>query len=439
MDELKKMNDYMRQIGLKRNEQMRQFQEMEEDDELKNIDFVEDHAFDNLEYEKTILVTNKELTTQLFFYIDPESRYIFYDVANSEYNGIPDSYKCAQYNFDDDEEVCLVHIGKWEGNKIPISDEYDINSKVGNALFNLYADYDRYIIKMNELKKKTIFSLSDVIDDLPDLTDREIMGLDRIYGEGLSDKLREYYDPEYIFQDENGNIVHVGDVAEELRGIRDAILQTKQCYKYSGSPMITLAEQSGTAPVEIPKSSVEPPPKISIAPPPPPVVVIPPPPGPPPPGPPPPPPPANINISINQEPPKKEESEIQKIRRLYGNSDLTQITGKEIEDIQRVDSQLFRKLQTDTYKKYKDNQQARNDLNATSNRGWTLSNRPEISEAVKKQESLSKGEKPAGQQPSVDLIKEAIRKREERIAAAAAAAAAAQGSGLYRRHYHRRM
>lgn len=428
----------MRQIGLKRNEQMRQIQEMEEDNELKNIDFVEDHAFDNLEYEKTILVTNKELTTQLFFYIDPKTRYIYYDVAKSEYNGIPDSYKCAQYNFDDDEEVCLVHIGKWEGNEIPISGEYDINSEVGNALFNLYADYDRYIIKMNKLKKKTNFDLTnlDNIDDLPEITYEQLKELEKMHGEGLSDELIDFYD-------EDGNVVsvRVGDIVEGLHGIRDAILQTGKCYKYNGSPMITLAEQSGTAPVEIPKSSVEPimAPSSQPPPPPPPIVVIPPPPGPPPPapptGPPPPPPPANINISINQEPPKKEESEIQKIRRLYGNSDLTQITGKEIEDIQRADSQLFKKLQIDTYKKYKDNQQARNDLNATSNRGWTLSNRPEIIDAVKQIEESNKQSKftaPPDRGDIANAVAEAARQRAARIAAA-------QGSGLYRRHYRRRL
>lgn len=80
--------------------------------------------------------------TELYFYIDPNSRIIYYDTVKSAYYGYEDKFPCVSY-YQENEfgyRICLVPIGKWIDD-IPMPSEYPIGTPVGNILFNFYKEF----------------------------------------------------------------------------------------------------------------------------------------------------------------------------------------------------------------------------------------------------------------------------------------------------------
>lgn len=327
---------------------------------------IEQENISNLPFDVTKLlfigVANSDLSTELYFFIDSITGIIYCDVNSSKYDGAKLNLDCTDYKIQD-ANVCLVNLGKWSW-KDPLPSTgtwYDTSSRDGYRLVNLILTYNDFN------KKKTNFS--DVTDDIRDLTDQEIM-----MGEG---------------------------VVEELRGIRDAILQTGRCYQYTGSPIISMAEQSGSAPFQAPQSSMMTPlPAQGLPPPPPP--------------------------STQRQ--KREKSGIELIREQYPpNTDLTKLDGDTIRNIQDIDSQYLNKLRIATFKAYKDNEDAIKKFNETANVGWTISSKPDIRTIVASEESIARGEKQAVKADPNSIIEAARRMAAKR------AAASAEGSGMYRR------
>lgn len=89
--------------------------------------------------------------TELYFFIDPLTKIIYYDVLNSMYKGSTDKFTCTKYYQENDEmgdRVCLAPIAQWDDD-IPMPSEYPISSSVGSKFFNYY-------IKFRETKGKPI-------------------------------------------------------------------------------------------------------------------------------------------------------------------------------------------------------------------------------------------------------------------------------------------
>ena len=234
----------------------------------------------------------------------------------SKFNNGSFKLDCVEVNAGEDYELCLVEIGTWDIDDIPDGGNYELYTPPGEILFTMLSDYE----KKNEL-----------LDD-------ESSSIDLLEGEG---------------------------VVDELRGIRDAILETGKCYKYTGSPIISMAEQTGSAP--LPQSSsflstenvagLPPPPSLGndfgLPPPPP-----------------------------GGQPRKREKTEGELVREKYGNADLTKLSGEEIDHIEKIEPQLFEKLKMLTYKAYRDNNEIRTMLNNTNNIGWLKSNTAVIQQKV---------------------------------------------------------
>lgn len=477
-------------------------------EQLKQLAKLENNQFSNLTYDDQILVSNSTGTTQLYFWIDPVTRNIYYDVDLSEFNGESDSYDCQKHNFSNhgDEllEACLVKIGVWDIPEIPRPNEYDMNSPIGKILFKIYSDYDtRQILGINESASE----YEDYYDD--DFTQEELENIDFI-DDDINDDLKLYasdvisvytekpfsslrnnldfyidrktrnvylevykgakymgmsvkeYDctpynmanegksyicilkvgkwdideiprpGQYTDKSTIGKIflgiygeyisnkkkTHLSDVemlegegvVEELRGIRDAIIQTgNRCYQYTGSPMITMAEQSGSAPVQIPQSSMNAPP-------------------PPPPGSLPPPPPPG---SQKREKVLTEEQQYNLTYGQEGNlADLTQLSLTDaglqaIDTMQNKFPQLYNKLRLATYKAYKDNAEAKDNFIRTGNVGWAKSSTQDIISAA------NAVPKPTASYGISDIL--AARKRILKTDDAKP-----EGSGMYRQRYHHR-